>query len=174
VKDIIDRWESENNEILSVCEDDFKKGRASSQKPSDGVEFGEREVPMVHSTTSSHYSVFRQRIPEYDLREVRHYLQFKTRLEGMELMLKILKMNIYRKEVQASDCFARETVCISRLFEEIRRNEPLMDLMKQYFNCVEEHDSIYTRLVALREMRAEKTATLDGLVAEYNSLSLPA
>lgn len=49
-----------------------------------------------------------------------------------------------------------------------------MDLMKQYFNCVEEHDSIYTRLVALRETRAEKTAALDGLVAEYNSLSLPA
>ena len=70
VKDIIDHWQSENNEILSVCEDDFKKGRASSQKPSDGVEFGEREVPMVHSTTSSHYSVFRQRIPEYDLKEV--------------------------------------------------------------------------------------------------------
>ena len=147
VKDIIDHWQSENNEILSVCEDDFKKGRASSQKPSDGVEFGEKEVPMVHSTTSSHYSVFRQRIPEYDLREVRHYLQFKTRLEGMELMLKILKRNVHLKEVQASDCFARETMCISRLFEEFKRNEPLMELVMQYYDYLHQYDEAYEKFI---------------------------
>jgi hypothetical protein len=54
---------------------------------------------MVQSTTSSHYSVFRQRIPEYDLKEVRHYLQFKNRLDGMELFLEMQKRDLWRKEV---------------------------------------------------------------------------
>lgn len=60
---------------------------------------GIRDVPMVKSTTSSRYSVFRQRIPEYDLKQVRHYFQFKTRLEGMELCLEQLERDIHRKEV---------------------------------------------------------------------------
>ena len=48
---------------------------------------------MVHSTTSSEYSVFEQRIPDYELKDVRNYLQFKTRLEGMNRCLVSLKRN---------------------------------------------------------------------------------
>lgn len=79
-------WTSGVNEILSVCEQDFlQRGQAI-----DGVEEWSpevRDVPMVHSTTSSEYSVFEQRIPDYELKDVRNYLQFKTRLEGMNRCL---------------------------------------------------------------------------------------
>ena len=78
---------------------------------------------------------------------MRHYLQFKTRLEGMELMLKILKRNVHLKEVQASDCFARETMCISRLFEEFKRNEPLMELVMQYYDYLHQYDEAYEKFI---------------------------
>lgn len=78
---------------------------------------------------------------------MRNYLQFKTRLEGMELMLKILKRNVHLKEVQASECFARETLFISQLFKMLKEKRPLMELIQQYFDCVGEYDAIFTKLV---------------------------
>lgn len=70
------------------------------------------DILMVKSTTSSHYSIFRQRIPEYDLKQVRHYLQFKNRLEGMEICLDWINRSIAMKEANASECFAMETLAI--------------------------------------------------------------
>lgn len=65
----------------------------------DGSPVGIGDIQMVKSTTSSHYSVFRQRIPDHDLKYVRNYIQFKNRLEGMELMLNVLKRSAQMKEV---------------------------------------------------------------------------
>lgn len=96
---------SERNTILCVCASDFcglEDGRFCDRKVVDGGKEWtpvERDIPMVKSTTSSHYSVFAQRIPDYDLKQVRHYLQFRTRLEGMELCLEQLKRDRNRKEV---------------------------------------------------------------------------
>lgn len=103
-------FSSDRNTILCVCEQDFFQPAdgdiACADRPvresSEPWTPETRDIPMVKSTTSSHYSIFRQRVPEYDLKEVRHYLQFKNRLEGMELCLKNLKRDVYRKEVQAS------------------------------------------------------------------------
>ena len=68
---------SPNNTILFVCESDFmRRGGYESEPWTPKV----GDVTMVHSTSSSHYSIFRQRIPDYDLKQVRHYLQFKNRL----------------------------------------------------------------------------------------------
>ena len=86
-------WDSNDNTILCVCKGDFDKDRVVPERDYDHLqsedfwEPDERDIPMVHSTTSSHYSIFRQRVPDYDLKLVRHYLQFKNRLEGMELCL---------------------------------------------------------------------------------------
>lgn len=91
-----DIWTSDKNEILSVCEKDFKPRNSESTELWSKVE---GDVSMVHSTTSSHYSVFRQRIPDHDLKHVRNYIQFKNRLEGMELMLDVLKRSAQLKEV---------------------------------------------------------------------------
>lgn len=108
-------FHSSKNLIVCVCEDDFKSTRTvpaspetwnPEEKDEDG-DTGIRDIPMVKSTTSSHYSIFRQRIPEYDLKKVRHYLQFKNRLQGMELELGILNRNVHLKEVQSSECFAK-------------------------------------------------------------------
>ena len=78
---------------------------------------------MVKSTTSSHYSVFAQRIPDYDLKYVRNYLQFKTRLEGMELCLDGLNRDMHSKEVQSSECFSNMVLAIQELFKELIDNK---------------------------------------------------
>lgn len=145
------------NTILCVCRDDFNSDRTvpvydydnlteddywnPEQEDEDG-DTGIRDIPMVKSTTSSHYSIFRQRIPEYDLKQVRHYLQFKNRLEGMELELGILKRNVYRKEIQASECFAKETMVLGRLFKEFSKNKKLMELVIQYYDLMAEWDAL--------------------------------
>lgn len=95
---------------------------------------------MVKSTTSSRYSVFEQRIPDYDLKQVRHYFQYKTRLEGMELCLWQLNRDIHAKEVQASECFAKETLVMSRLLKKFSENEKLMDLVAEYYDLMAEWD----------------------------------
>lgn len=97
-------WHSNVNEILSVCEADFSPRvvDVAEDTAADTWEPQKGDIPMVHSTTSSHYSIFRQRIPDYDLKQVRHYCQFRNRLEGMELELEVLDRNIHLKEVQMS------------------------------------------------------------------------
>ena len=91
-----------SSSILSVCEQDFEENGTKGCDSNSHV----GQIPMVKSTTSSHWSVFAQRIPDYDLRYVRNYLQFKTRLEGMELFLEYLERNIKSKEIQCSECFS--------------------------------------------------------------------
>lgn len=179
-KPVLEMWKSnpgERSTILCVCESDFTRdapstmpreeedGRVEPQQPQMG------RIDMVQSTTSSHYSVFRQRIPDYDLKEVRHYLQFKTRLEGMELMLEILGRNINLKEIHASECFAKETMAISRLFDEFKKHEKLMELVVKYYEYVYEYDELYQKLVKLRGVSNEKEDLLNRLLQEYNDLS---
>ena len=141
------------------------------EKDEDGNFKGIRDIPMVKSTTSSHYSIFRQRIPEYDLKYVRNYLQFKNRLQGMELELGILKRNVYLKEVQSSECFARQTMALSRLVKEFSRNEKLMDLVSRYYDLVAEYDKIYIKRTQLKTILDEKLALIDKLIQEYNGIT---
>lgn len=49
-------WDSGDNTILCVCEDDYLNERNPNTEVWTPEE---RDVPMVHSTTSSHYSIFR-------------------------------------------------------------------------------------------------------------------
>ena len=125
---------------------------------------------MVKSTTSSHYSIFRQRIPDYDLKQVRHYIQFKNRLAGMELCLEQLKRDTKRKEVQSSECFAKLTMAIWRLTQEFGKNQELMKHVMKYYDLVAEYDELVVRKYQLAQVKNEKQALLDSLVAEYNSL----
>ena len=111
-------WTSNVNSILCVCEDDFYRDQmVDSTREEATWEPVEGDIPMVHSTTSSHYSIFRQRIPDYDLKLVRHYLQFKNRLEGMELCLEQVKRDVHHKEVRSAECFSKLTMVLKRLME---------------------------------------------------------
>ena len=125
---------------------------------------------MVHSTTSSHWSVFRQRIPEYELRQVRHWVQFKNRLDGMELCLENLDRNIWMKEVQVSECFAKEAMVLSRLMGEFAKNSTVMNLVAKYFDLRAEWDGDIVRRLQLRKIQEEKTSELNNLLDEYNRL----
>ena len=161
-------FESEQNTILCVCEDDFSnQERTSSTEEWEPVK---KDIPMVHSTTSSHYSIFRQRIPDYDLKQVRHYFQFKTRLEGMELCLLDLKRNIWRKEIRASEAFAKQTMAISRLFNEFKKQKDIVELIQQYYKLIAEWDDLVQKGVALQEVIDDKKMLLDELRNEYKSL----
>ena len=166
---ILNLFSSEDNTILCVCEDDFKKTREKPENPGTWTP-KIRDIPMVKSTTSSHYSIFRQRIPDYDLKQVRHYLQFKTRLEGMELCLEWLKRNVQMKEVQSSECFARQTMSVSRLVKEFSRNERVMKLVSKYYDLVFEYDNLYVKRVQLKTMMDERGEELKSLVDEYNRI----
>lgn len=126
---------------------------------------------MVKSTTSSHYSVFSQRIPNYDLKYVRNYTQFKNRLEGMELCLKQIDRNIWRKEVQCSECFVQETLAIWKLFQEFTKNQVILDLIVQYYNLLNEYDSLMTKRIQLVDIVEQKTNEISKLISEYNQKS---
>ena len=159
---------SEANTILCVCEDDYLN---HERLTSDGVWVPVvGDIPLVKSTTSSHYSVFNQRIPDYDLKYVRNYLQFKTRLDGMELCLEHLKRNIHLKEVRASECFANEAVAIQMLFKEFTGNEEVMSLVAQYYNLVGNYDKLYLKYLQIQKVRDDKIELVNGLLAQYNSL----
>ena len=125
---------------------------------------------MVKSTTSSHFSVFRQRIPDYELKYVRNYIQFKTRLEGIELCLKQLKRDIWRKEVQSSECFNKETIYIWKMFQELTKNKRKMELVNKYYDLVAEYDQLVMRRVKLVQTIDGKQAILNELLDKYNAL----
>lgn len=163
-------FSSNQNTILCVCEDDFKNTREKPENP--GTWTPEiRDIPMVKSTTSSHYSIFRQRVPEYDLRYVRHYLQFKNRLIGMEFALEQLERDIHRKEVHASECFVNETLAVQQLFNELTKNEDVMDLVIRYYDYIAEHEQLVVKYEQLRGLRDDKLAILKDLLQKYNALS---
>lgn len=156
---------SERNEILCVCRQDYESEPVPIPEPKSD------KIWIPKSTTSSRLSVFVQRIPDYDLRQVRHYLQFKTRLEGMELCLADLKRNLALKELHASDCFAHETMAIWRLMEEFKRNERVVELTVQYNDLFKEFDELVERRFKLIDEVSEKSDLLDRLLNEYNELS---
>ena len=166
---LIDVWDSDENTILCVCREDFSKdGRPPASLDEWEPETG--DVRIEKSTTSSRYSVFEQRVPDYDLKQVRHYFQFKTRLEGMELCLEQLRRDINRKEIQSSECFAKQTMCIQRLFQEFAENEKLMKLVSQYYELMSEWDELTTKKYQIQDMKDEKEELLQRLIDEYNAL----
>lgn len=120
-----------NNTILCVCESDmYREEFVDDDDDTNNEEYRivTGDIPMEKSTTSSHYSVFEQRIPDYELKYVRNYIQFKTRLEGMELCLAQLKRDIERKEIRCAECFEQETFAIRDLFREFDRIRKLIDI----------------------------------------------
>lgn len=145
-KPIISQVPTTDNTILCVCESDFDiervvptSGQRETWVPVEG------DIPMVHSTTSSHYSIFRQRIPSYDLKLVRHYFQFKNRLAGMELCLEQVKRDIHHKEVNISHCFAKIAVVLDRLMQIFADNQEIMGLIKRYYELVAEWDNLVSK-----------------------------
>lgn len=176
----IELFSSKDNTILCVYEDDFLATRTvpaspgtwhPEEKDEDGNFKGIRDIPMVKSTTSSHYSIFRQRVPEYDLKYVRNYLQFKNRLIGMELSLEQLERDIHRKEVHASECFVNETLAVQELFNELTKNEEVMELVMKYYDFIAEHEQLVVKYEQLKGLRDDKLAILNDLLQKYNSLS---
>lgn len=168
-------WTSNVNSILCVCEDDFYNNDRvvhdldnlqdsdywhPEELDDEGNPKGIRDIPMVHSTTSSHYSIFRQRVPDYDLKLVRHYLQFKNRLEGMELCLEELRRNVHHKEVRSSECFTKLTMVLNRLMQEFVGKKDLMALVAEYCNLLAEWDRLTTKKIQVLEL---KDAKLDAL-----------
>ena len=162
------RWTSSKNEILSVCERDFlKRGDEHVGEVGDVLE---GEIPMVHSTTSSHYSVFRQRIPNYDLKQVRHYLQFKNRLAGMELCLQQLKRDVHHKEVRVSECFMKQTMVLSRVMNEFTKNGEVLELVGRFYDLQNEWDGLTMSMAQIESMRDERVAELEHLQLDYQML----
>ena len=137
-------WSSSVNSILCVCEDDFYREKMESSEVWTPVV---DDIPMVHSTTSSHYSIFRQRIPDYDLKLVRHYLQFKNRLEGMELCLEQVKRDVHHKEVHSAECFSKLTMVLKRLMDEFANNKELMSYVTKFYDLYAEWDKLTTKKI---------------------------
>jgi hypothetical protein len=90
----------------------------------------------------------------------------------MELCLEQLERDIHSKEVHASECFARETLAIQRLFAELTNNRELMELVAKYYDYVAQYDQIVVKQTQLKGMRDEKQALLDDLIRQYNTLDI--
>lgn len=88
----------------------------------------------------------------------------------MELCLENLDRNIWMKEVQVSECFAKETMVLSRLMGEFAKNSTVMNLVAKYFDLRAEWDGDIVRRLQLRKIQKEKTSELNDLLDEYNSL----
>ena len=168
---IVSQEPTTDNTILCVCESDFAlervvptSGRREIWKPVEG------DIPMVHSTTSSHYSIFRQRIPDYDLKLVRHYLQFKNRLQGMELCLEQVKRDVHHKEVREAECFTKLTMVLKRLMDEFASNQELMEWVTKWYDLYAEWDKLNTKRYQLMDVRDGKLDLLKQLQDEYRAL----
>jgi len=175
---------SSRNTILCVRKEDFCKFDDDGNMVNADREVGEtgewtpteenggiRDIPMVHSTTSSHYSIFSQRIPDYDLKLVRHYLQFKNRLQGMELCLEQVKRDVHHKQVRESECFAKLTMVLKRLMDEFANNKELMSWVTKWHNLYAEWDKLTTKKIQIRDVKDGKIALLQQLQDEYNALN---
>jgi hypothetical protein len=157
-----------------VCEQDFSPKSSTSTSPSSTERTWDPktgDVSMVHSTTSSRYSVFDQEIPDHELKDVRNYIQFKNRLQGMELFLKIIERCIYRKEVRISECFINQTLVLNGLVQEFARKKDLMTLVKEWYELMAEWDKIVSKKFQIGGVRDEKERLLQKLLEEYGSLS---
>ena len=166
---IVSQAPTTDNTILCVCEDDFAIERAipSTREIWEPVEY---DIPMVHSTTSSHYSIFRQRVPDYDLKLVRHYLQFKNRLEGMELCFEQVKRDVHHKEVRSAECFAKLTMVLKRLMDEFANNKELMSYVTKFYDLYAEWDKLTTKKIQISDVKDGKLELLRNLQEEYNGL----
>ncbi len=163
------RWTSNKNEILSVCEQDFLP-RKTNVVVSREWQPVVREVPVAKSTTSSHWSVFMQRIPNHDFKNVRNYVQFKTRLKGMELCLVQLKRDVYGKEVQCSECFNKMTISLWRMMQELVGNKERLALVEEWYRLVAEYDELFMKRTRLVDLISTKKVELDELLEQYNKL----
>ncbi len=174
---------SSRNTILCVCKKDFCKFDDDGNMVNADREVGEtgewtpteenggiRDIPMVHSTTSSHYSIFRQRIPDYDLKLVRHYLQFKNRLEGMELCLEQVKRDVHHKEVRSAECFSKLTMVLKRLIDEFANNKELMSYVTKFYDLYAEWDKLAIKKIQVQDVKDGKLELLRNLQDEYNGL----
>ena len=167
---IVSQEPTADNTILCVCESDFALERAVPTSGRETWEPVEGDIPMVHSTTSSHYSIFRQRIPDYDLKLVRHYLQFKNRLEGMELYLEQVKRDVHHKEVQSAECFSNLTMVLKRLMDEFANNKELMSYVTKFYDLYAEWDKLTTKKIQIQDVKDGKLELLRNLQDEYNGL----
>lgn len=167
----ISTYSSNRNEILCVCEGDFLPGRHSVTEPTIWKNPIQANIPMVISTTSSHYSVFRQRIPDYELKYAKNYVQFKNRLDGMELYLKYLEKDIWMKEVQASECFAKTTFIINNLLELLTKNSGKIEIVSKIYKLLNERDNVIERKCHLDGLVNGKLEMIDKLIGEYNEIS---
>ena len=168
---IVSQEPTTDNTILCVCEGDFALERAvptSGQRETWNPVEG--DIPMVHSTTSSHYPIFRQRIPDYDLKLVRHYLQFKNRLAGMELCLEQVKRDVHHKEVHSAECFSKLTMVLKRLMDEFASNKELMEWVTKWYDLYAEWDKLNTKRYQLIDVRDGKLDLLKQLQDEYRAL----
>ena len=167
----ISTYSSNRNEILCVCEGDFLPGKHSVNEPTIWKNPIQANIPMVTSTTSSHYSVFRQRIPDYELKYAKNYVQFKNRLDGMELYLKYLEKDIWMKEVQASECFAKTTFIINNLLELLTKNSGKIEIISKIYRLLNERDNVIERKCHLDGLVNGKLEMIDKLIGEYNEIS---
>lgn len=72
------------------------------------------------------------------------------------------------KEVQASYCFAKQTMALWRLFQQFSRNKELMALVMQYYDLIAEYDGLVVKRTQLEGIRDEKISIIQDLTDEYN------
>ena len=167
----ISTYSSNRNEILCVWDGDFLHGKHNRNRPIIWKNPIQANIPMVTSTTSSHYSVFRQRIPDYELKYAKNYVQFKNRLDGMELYLKYLEKDIWMKEVQASECFVENTFIINNLLELLTKNSGKIEIVSKIYKLLNERDNVIERKCHLDGVVNGKLEMINKLISEYNEIS---
>ena len=171
VGQIVRALEEDMQFIMCVCEGDFLPGNHSENRPTMWKNPIQANIPMVTSTTSSHYSVFRQRIPDYELKYAKNYVQFKNRLDGMELYLKYLEKDIWMKEVQASECFVENTFIINSLMELLTKNSGKIEIISKIYKLLNERDNVIERKCHLDGVVNGKLELINKLISEYNEIS---
>ena len=163
-------FKSDADEILSLCEKDYSEDAdyGHSDKVWDTT-YG--ELAYSRSSTSSRISIFKQKIPDdHELRDVRNYIQFKKRLEGMEAYMKYLDLDIQSKETQTSECFADMTLAIWEMFKGIAAHRTVLEKVGELNGLLKDYDGFRTTWLTMKKMLSQKKELLDGLIDEYNSL----
>ena len=94
---------------------------------------------------------------------VRHYIQFKNRLEGMELCLEQVKRDVHHKEVHSAECFSKLIMVLKRLMDEFANNKELMSWVTKFYDLYAEWDKLTTKKIHLRDVRDGKIGLLQRL-----------
>lgn len=158
------------NPLLAVCESDHRL--AHSGRPSDpGVWTSvEGEVSIPTSTTSARISVFRQAIPDEELRYVRNYVQFQTRLEGMELFQGWLESDLDAMKCRLGVCLQGLQRSIVRLFDEFLSKGDRLAQIQELYETISRHSDVSQRLSLVRKSLEGRKGDLERLQAEYAAL----